>query len=146
MGAIDVLIGNDPVLVTPRRSASASLRRDTQVRVVDSLAAWVDHRPEGPFEYLSVLGLAERCVGQPHLADVRQPLTVFVHRLAHLVSSVANERRKEQGHQVLGTGQREKAAQPADLAPQPAATDKHQPVNQLGILVRDCLASQPPSE
>jgi hypothetical protein len=40
-----------------------------------------------------------------------------------------NERRKEQGHQVLGTSQREKAELPADLAPQPAATDKHQPVN-----------------
>ena len=129
MGAVGVLHGHDPVLVTPRRSASASLRRDTQVRDVDSLAAWVDHCPEGPFEYLTVLGLTERCVGQPHLVDVRQPLTVFVHRLAHLVASVVNERRKEQGHQVLGTSQREKAELPADLAPQPAATDKHQPVN-----------------
>ncbi len=102
---------------------------------VDGLAADVDHAAHRADERLPVRRTGERAVPAPQLGELRRVDVVTAEEPADVGRTVDERLRERDRHDVLGTGERQRPQQPADLAAESAAADEHEPVDEFGMLV-----------
>ena len=126
---------DDPVSLPPDDQGGEHRREVQPVVGAHALPTGLDHCAEGADERRAVRGVGQRCVGPPLLLDVGPPHPEPPEATTDGVACVADERREQHRHQVLGAGQRERTEHPRHLPAQAAAGHQDEALAVAGILV-----------
>jgi hypothetical protein len=147
-GCIGVLDGDDVIAVAPEDQGRDGSGQVESIVGADRLPARVDHGAHRADERVAVLRFGQRCIGAPHLGDVRSPQAAVVQECPEDVTEVANEARADDRQQEFGAGQCKQAENPAHFATESPTAGKHQPLAELRVLVgelhRDSAAERLP--
>src|SRR5215218_8951679 len=143
--------GDDRVDPAPDQQRGHGFGEVEPVARVDALAAGVDHRTRGVHERAAGAELVQRGDSAGDLREVRAGLQADPAERARDRRAGAEHRaRRDQRQHQLRARQRDGPQERADLAPEAAAGDQHQPAHELrelvGDLHRDAAAERVPDD